>query len=256
MPDTDTTNEELLTTACEAARAAAEILLPRFGTEVALRTKSTLTDLVSEADLAAEAAIRTVLSERAPDDAVMGEEGQDLPGSSGRRWIVDPLDGTVNYLYGIPMWCVSVACEGRVGVVLDPVRDELFTAVVGAGARLNGEVLGTDDLDDLGLALVATGFGYDSERRALQADVASRVLPRVRDLRRAGAAALDLAWCAAGRLDAYWERGVNPWDVAAGELLCAEAGRVVRRLEPTGTLPWGTLAAPPGVADELHALVA
>jgi len=249
------TTDELLDIAVEAARAAAAILLPRFGSEVASATKSTVTDVVSEADLAAERAIRAVLAARAPDDAVLGEEGDDTAGSSGRRWIVDPLDGTVNYLYGLPMWCVSVACEGVVGVVLDPVRDEQFTAVAGGGAWLNGTELRPPDVDALGLALVATGFGYDAERRALQAEVAARVLPRVRDLRRGGAAALDLAWCAAGRVDAYWERGVNPWDVAAGELLCAEAGRTVTRLDPVDALPWGVLAAPPGVAAELCSIV-
>lgn len=256
MPQADVTTDELLDVARAAASAAAEILLPRFGTEVVSATKSTVTDVVSEADLAAESAIRALLAARLPDDAILGEEGEDTEGTSGRRWIVDPLDGTVNYLYGLPMWCVSVACEGQVGVVLDPVRDELFSAVAGGGAWLNGERLAPPDVDDLGMALVATGFGYDAERRTLQAEVASRVLPRVRDLRRAGAAALDLAWCAAGRVDAYWERGVNPWDIAAGELLCAEAGRTVRRLEPAGPLPWGILAAPSAVANELQSLVA
>ena len=250
------TDEELLDVAVEAARAAGAVLLPRFGSETALATKSTRTDLVSAADLDAEAAIRAVLSVRVPDDAVVGEEGEDAAGTTGRRWIVDPLDGTVNFLYGIPMWAVSIACEDRVGVVFDPVRDELFCAIAGQGARLGDAPLGPGDVDDLGLALVATGFGYDAERRALQAAVAARVLPQVRDVRRAGAAALDLAWCAAGRLDAYWERGVNPWDVAAGELICREAGRTVRRLDPAAPLPWGTLAAAPGIADALAALVA
>jgi myo-inositol-1(or 4)-monophosphatase len=249
-------HDRLLEVAVEAARAAGAILLPRFGSEKVLATKSTDTDLVSEADLAAERAIRELLAERFPEDAVMGEEGDDTPGSSGRRWIVDPLDGTVNYLYGIPMWCVSVACEDLVGVIFDPVRGELFTAVAGEGAQLNGAPLAPGVPDGLGQALVATGFGYAKERRVLQAEVAARVLPEVRDIRRAGAAALDLAWCAAGRVDAYWERGVNPWDVAAGELICREAGRDVRRLEPSGDLPWGTLVAPPQIADELFGLVA
>ena len=219
--------------AIEAARAAAAVLLPRFGSERAIASKSTATDLVSAADIEAEQAIRAVLAARVPGDAVVGEEGDATEGTSGRRWIVDPLDGTINYLYGLPMWCVSVACEGEAGVVYDPVRDELFSAVVGEGAFLNGERLSPGAPDGLGHALVATGFGYDARRRELQAAVVSGVLPYVRDIRRAGAAALDLAWCAAGRLDAYWERGVNEWDVAAGELICREAGRTAERLEPS-----------------------
>ncbi|MEI2700843.1 MAG: inositol monophosphatase family protein [Baekduia sp.] len=252
---TDPDGRALLDVAVAAAEAAAAVLLPRFGSETALATKSTRTDVVSAADLEAEAAIRAVLSERAPDDAVLGEEGDDRSGTSGRRWVVDPLDGTVNYLYGIPMWAVSVACEGVAGIVLDPVRGEAFTAIAGEGAWLNGAPLTPSDVTDLGMALTATGFGYDSGRRELQAAVAARALPRVRDLRRAGAAALDLAWCAAGRLDAYWERGVNPWDVAAGELICREAGRTVVRLDEAPPLPWGVLAAAPGVAGELLSLV-
>jgi len=250
------TPEDALDIAREAARAAGALLLPRFGSERALGTKSSDTDVVSEADLAGERAIREVLARRAPDDAVMGEEGDDEPGTSGRRWIVDPIDGTVNFLYGIPMWCVSVACEGIAGVVFDPVRDELFATVAGGPATLNGSELHVTPPTELGQTLVATGFGYEARRRALQGEVVARVLPRARDIRRAGAAALDLAWCAAGRVDAYWERGVKDWDIAAGELLCAAVGLHVERLAPSGDLPWGVLVAPPAVAGELRALVA
>jgi myo-inositol-1(or 4)-monophosphatase len=247
---------ELLDIATEAARTAGALLLERFGTERVLATKSTPTDVVSEADLAAERAIRAVLARRAPDDAIMGEEGEDTAGTSGRRWIVDPLDGTVNYLYGLPLWCVSIACEGEAAVVYDPVRDELFAAAADGPATLNGRELRPGAPATLDQALVATGFGYDPARRVLQADVAARVLPRARDIRRGGAAALDLAWVAAGRLDAYYERGVNAWDVAAGELICARAGRHVQRLDPAGELPWGVLAAPQAIAGELLGLVA
>jgi myo-inositol-1(or 4)-monophosphatase len=248
--------DELLDIATEAARTAGALLLARFGTERVLKTTSTPTDVVSEADLAAERAIRDILTRRAPDDAVMGEEGEDVAGTSGRRWIVDPLDGTVNFLYGLPLWAVSVACEGRAGVVFDPVRDELFTASADGPARLNGRELTVAGPTTLSQALVATGFGYDPARRILQAEVVSRVLPRARDIRRGGSAALDLAWVAAGRLDAYYERGINPWDVAAGQLICERAGLVVERLDPVGQLPWGVLAAPPAVAGELRDLVA
>jgi myo-inositol-1(or 4)-monophosphatase len=252
------TTDDLLDIATEAARTAGALLLERFGTERVLRTKSTPTDVVSEADLAAERAIREILARRAPDDAVMGEEGEDVGGTTGRRWIVDPLDGTVNFLYGFPMWCVSVACEGLAGVVYDAVRDELFAATAEGPATLNGREL--DEIrppapTELSQALVATGFGYDPARRVLQAEVVSRVLPRARDIRRGGSAALDLAWAAAGRLDAYYERGINPWDVAAGELICARAGLHVQRLDAVGQLPWGVLAVPPALAGELCELV-
>jgi myo-inositol-1(or 4)-monophosphatase len=248
-------NAELLDVAVECARTAGGLLKERFGSEQVLRTKSTSTDVVSAADLAAEAAIREILARRAPDDAIMGEEGDDTPGTSGRRWVVDPLDGTVNFLYGLPQWCVSVACEGLAAAIYDPVLDELFTATADGPAQLNGHDLRPAPPADLGHALVATGFGYDAQRRALQAEVVTRVLPVARDVRRGGSAALDLAWVAAGRLDAYYERGLNLWDIAAGELICARAGLVVERLAPADPLPWGVLAVHAGIADNLRAIV-
>jgi myo-inositol-1(or 4)-monophosphatase len=249
--------QELLEVAVRAARGAGDVLVEHFRAldRLSVRTKSTATDPVSEADVAAERAIRDMLADARPDDAIVGEEGDDVAGTTGRRWIVDPLDGTVNYLYGIPMWCVSVACEGVAAVILDAVRGECFTATAGGPARLGARELRRADGGELGHALVATGFGYDSDRRALQADVLTRVLPRVRDVRRGGSAALDLAWVAAGRIDAYFERGVKPWDTAAGELLCARAGLRVERLEPAGALPAGVLAAPPAIAEALLELV-
>ena len=148
--------------------------------------------------------------------------------------MVDPLDGTVNYLYGVPQWCVSIAVESAertlAAVVYDPLRDEAFCAVADGEATVDGEPLTGSGCDDVGRALVATGFGYESDVRRRQAAVVARVLPAVRDIRRAGSAALDLAWVAAGRLDAYYERGVKPWDVAAGLLVCERAGLGVRRL--------------------------
>lgn len=252
--------DELLDVAVQAARTAGGLLLARFGAldELTVDTKSTSTDPVSEADREAEDAIRAVLADRRPDDAIMGEEGEDTPGTSGLRWIVDPLDGTVNFLYGIPMWCVSVACEGRVGVVHDPVRGETFTVVAGERPCLDGVPLAPRSAPTLGLAgtLVATGFGYDAAVRAAQADVVREVVPRVRDVRRAGSAALDLAWCAAGRVDAYYERGVQAWDIAAGTLLCEGAGLSVHTLAADGILPAGVLAAPAEVAGALLELVA
>ena len=189
--------------------------------------------MVSDADRDAEAAIQEILLGERPDDGLLGEEGAHSDGgSSGRRWVVDPLDGTTNFLYGLPAWAVSVALEdadgGAVGAVHDPVRDELFTAARGEGARLNGEPIRVTEPDGLGAALVATGFGYDAERRRTQAERLVAVLPHVRDIRRAGAAALDLCWVAAGRLDGYYERGLQPWDWAAGSILVTEAGGALR----------------------------
>jgi myo-inositol-1(or 4)-monophosphatase len=173
--------------------------------------------------------------------------------------VVDPLDGTINFLYGIPAFAVSVACEyaGRplAGVVLDPIRDECFAATATSAATLNEEPIEGSGRDDLSQAMVATGFGYDSLVRTRQAEVVTRVLPRVRDIRRVGAAALDLAWCACGRFDAYYERGVHAWDVAAGTLIAARAGLEVRDLAATDEDSAGVVAAPPGLIDELFALV-
>lgn len=255
---------ELLEVAIEAARAAADELLPRFGARArGVHTKSTPTDPVSEADVAAEHAVRRVLKDRRPGDAVLGEEGGasgGVAGETGLRWVVDPLDGTVNFLFGIPAFAVSVACEhgeGPVaGVVLDPVREECFTATSSSAATLNGSPIHASERDDLSHALVATGFGYDARVRERQAAVVSRLLPRVRDIRRVGAAALDLAWAACGRFDAYYERGVQPWDVAAGKLIAARAGLAVRVLPASGEDAAGVLVAPPAIADALFELVA
>ena len=220
-------------------------------------SKTSSTDMVSDADHAAEEAIVGLLGSERPRDGLLGEEGASVDGESGRRWVVDPLDGTTNFLYGIPQWAVSIALEDEagsaVGVVLNPVTDELFRATRGGGAELNREPIRVREGATLERSLLATGFGYDAERRRVQAAAAARVIPRVRDIRRAGAAALDLAWLAAGRLDGYWERGLKPWDWAAGRLLVAEAGGSVAELEGE---PYGLAAASPSLLPELVALVA
>jgi myo-inositol-1(or 4)-monophosphatase len=250
---------ELLAIAVEAAEASAAVLVERHrdaGGPRGVAAKSTPTDLVSEADLHAERAIRAVLHRRRPDDSILGEEGDDVTGTTGLRWVVDPLDGTVNYLFGIPHWCVSVACEGRVGVVLDPLREERFEVIAGEPATVNGEPVAASVREDLRTAVVATGFAYDAGVRARQAEVAAQVIPRVADIRRLGSAALDLAWTAAGRYDAYFERGMSEWDVAAGAMLCAAVGLEVRDLPAQDGLPRGVLVAVPALADELFALIA
>jgi myo-inositol-1(or 4)-monophosphatase len=210
--------------------------------------KSSSTDMVSAADRDAEALIRKALTTARPEDGLLGEEGSHRESASGRHWIVDPLDGTTNFLYGFPVWAVSIALDGELGVVYDPVRDELFAASRGSGAMLNGAPIRVGAPPPLSTALLATGFGYDADRRGKQGAVIARVLPRIRDLRRAGAAALDLCWLAAGRLDGYYERGLGAWDWAAARLVAEEAGLAVVDLEPD---PHGLAAAHPSLLPEL-----
>lgn len=241
-----------------AARLGGDLLLERFhGPLKGVESKSTVTDLVSEADTASEAAIKDLLASERPDDGLLAEEGSAHQSASGRRWVVDPLDGTVNYLYRLPAWCVSVALEDEEGsmvaVVLDPLRDELFSAERGKGARLNGDQIRVSGEERPERALIATGFSYSAELRAVQAEVVSRVLPEFRDIRRAGAAALDLSYLAAGRHDGYYERGLKPWDWAAARLLVTEAGGAVAELPGE---PAGLAAASPGLLPRLLELVA
>jgi myo-inositol-1(or 4)-monophosphatase len=256
------TQDGLLAIAHEAARAAAEELTSRFGqAQAGVRTKTGPTDLVSDADLAAERAIRAVLAARRPRDSVLGEEEGASRGDGALRWVVDPLDGTINFLFGIPQFAVSVACEDEsgalAGVVLDPIRDECFAATRSSvGATLNGAPISGSARDDLSTAMVATGFGYDAATRVRQAAVVARLLPAVRDIRRLGAAALDLCWAACGRFDAYYERGLNPWDMSAGALVAARAGLEVRTLPATDCDPAGVAIAPAALIDGLCALVA
>lgn len=240
------------------ARTAGEVLMSYYGRPPeGLASKSSETDLVSDADREAERAVRELLEAERPDDGLLAEEGSGSAGASGRRWIVDPLDGTINFLYGFPAWAVSVALEDAdglaVGVVHSPVHTETFFAVRGEGARMNGRPLHVRERRDLEGAMVATGFSYEAERRAEQAEVIRRLLPSARDIRRAGAAALDLAWVAAGRIDAFYERGLHAWDCAAGDLLVREAGGAVADLE--GDPPGLIAAATPELLDELAALV-
>jgi myo-inositol-1(or 4)-monophosphatase len=239
--------------ATSLARDAGALLLTRFGEAAReVDVKSSSTDMVSAADRDAEALIRRALREARPEDGLLGEEGSQRESESGRVWIVDPLDGTTNFLYGFPQWAVSIALQGSVGVVFDPVRGELFAAARGSGATLNGQPLRLDPPPPLATALVATGFGYDAERRHKQGAVVARVLPRIRDLRRAGAAALDLCWLAAGRLDAYYERGLNAWDWAAARIIVEEAGGAVADLDRE---PHGLAAAHPDLLPSLLKLL-
>jgi myo-inositol-1(or 4)-monophosphatase len=244
--------DSLLELAVDAARAAGMLLLERFGTApTGVSSKSSPTDPVSDADRDAETLIEELIGSRRPGDGIVAEEGPGNQSGAELTWVIDPLDGTVNFLFGIAMWGVSIAVEdpqGAVaGVVFDPNRDELFSAVRGRGAHLNGKQIHVSSRTDLSHALVGTGFAYDPRARSIQAEVVSRVLPEVRDIRRAGSAALDLAAVACGRLDAFYESPMEWWDRAAGVLLVREAGGVVSEL----TAP---LQLSPGVVAGNHAL--
>jgi myo-inositol-1(or 4)-monophosphatase len=241
-----------------AARAAGEVLLSYYGRPPeGVDAKSSETDLVSDADREAERVIRELLEGERPRDGLIAEEGSRSESESGRRWVVDPLDGTVNFLYGFPAWGVSIALEDgdglALGVVFDPVRPELFVAVRGEGATLDGRPIHVSGRTELAQAMVATGFSYESEQRAGQAEQLKTILPRVRDIRRAGAAALDLCQVASGRVDAFYERGLKRWDEAAGRLMIEEAGGVVAELagEPAGLVAAGS----PELLSELYELV-
>ncbi|MDA0567090.1 inositol monophosphatase [Streptomonospora sp. S1-112] len=239
----------------EAGRVAAE---GQAGIDV-LATKSTPTDVVTEMDRAVEELIRKRVLAQRPDDSVLGEEGAEETGGSGVRWVVDPIDGTVNYLYGREDWAVCIAVEHAgetvAAVVAAPVRGDLYTATLGGGAYCNGERLRVADPVPLEMALVATGFGYSARRRAQQAEVLRTVLPRVRDIRRGGSAAVDLCGVARGRTNAYYERGLNPWDWGAAALIAQEAGARVGGLHGAPPNPDLTIAAPPGLFEELHDLL-
>jgi myo-inositol-1(or 4)-monophosphatase len=243
----------------EVAAEAGRLLLHDRPRHMHVGTKSTPTDVVTEMDTRAEALLVSRIRAERPDDGVLGEEGSSDLGRSGVRWVIDPVDGTVNYLYELPVWAVSVAVEVdgvvQVGVVEAPALGERFVAVRGAGAIRNGEPVHASSCTELDQALVATGFGYDAGRRAHQAAVVAAVLPVVRDIRRLGASSLDLCGVACGRVDGYFERGLQPWDLAAGTLVATEAGAVVGGLRGRPASGELVVAAAPGVFDALHDLL-
>ena len=249
----------LLPLAVDLARAAGALALRmRDGIEQEA-TKSSPTDVVTAADRAVEQLLVEGIRAARPDDGLLGEEGAGRAGTSGLRWVVDPVDGTVNYLYGIPQWAVSIGVEDAegtvVGVVLDPAKDELWTAVRGGGAQLDGRPLRCSSVTALDQALVGTGFGYDARRRVAQARLLPTLLAQVRDVRRIGAGALDLCAVGAGRLDAYYEQATQPWDRSAGGLVATEAGARVTGLRGREASEDLVLAAAPGVWQQLHDLL-
>lgn len=260
---TDDVSYAALLALAESAAREAGALLQRMQADVrgirGIETKSSATDMVSDADRASERLIVERILAARPDDAVLGEEGGERAGSSGVRWVIDPLDGTTNYLYGVPAYAVSIGVEVEgvavAGVVYDVARGETFTASLGGGAFRDGGAIAVSRLGELATALVATGFNYDARERARQGTVLAGVLPRVRDIRRGGAAAIDLCWVACGRVDAYFERGTQPWDYTAGALIVREAGGATSGLDGGTIGPASVVAASPALLGPLCALL-
>lgn len=259
---------ELVVLATRAARRAGDLIRDERPAELEVtRIKSSPTDVVTVMDERSERLLRDLLLGERSDDGLLGEEGDDVRGTSGITWVVDPIDGTVNYLYGIPAYAVSVAAvvgdprdpaghQTLAGCVHNPVSGETFTATRGGGAFLDGRRLAASRQNELSLALLATGFGYDVGRRRRQAEILAALLPVVRDVRRVGSAALDLCQVACARVDAYYERGLKPWDLAAGALVAREAGALVTGL---GDAPAGealVVAAGPALHAALQAVLA
>ncbi|MER5949950.1 inositol monophosphatase family protein [Streptomyces sp. NPDC001904] len=248
---------ELLDVALEAAARAGVFLREGRPADLGVAaTKTSAVDVVTEMDIASEKLITDFLAECRPDDGVLGEEGAASEGTSGVEWVIDPIDGTVNYLYGRPEWSVSIAArkdgETLVGVVAAPMRGETYRAVLGGGAFVNDEPVRVRVAPPFEQALVGTGFGYLAQRRAHQAEVVRELVPRVRDIRRGGSAAIDLCDVALGRLDAYYERGLNPWDFAAGDLIAREAGARTGGRPGDALSSELTIAAPPGLFEALQ----
>jgi myo-inositol-1(or 4)-monophosphatase len=248
-------------------RQAASLLLDGLDRErTSVTTKSSGTDMVTEIDRASEQLIVDALLTARPDDGILGEEGAARPGTSGIRWVIDPLDGTTNYLYRHPGFSVSIAAEridpsvvddgvqrGELlaGVVIDPLLDDVFRAATGHGSTRNGRTIRCSPEEDLGQALLATGFSYDRERRARQAGVVAGLIGQVSDIRRVGSAALDLCSVACGRVDAYAELGLAPWDMAAGTLIAREGGALVQNLHGGAPSGLSVVAAPPALMAPL-----
>ena len=260
-PDRPANQHELLALAASVAREAG--VMVRVGRSrgiVETDTKSSATDMVTEFDRASERLIVGRILDARPDDGLVGEEGASTPGTSGVTWLIDPIDGTTNFLYGLPGYAVSIAAttaDGALaGAVYIPATDELFTATAGGGAFLDGAPIRCGTTADLSHALITTGFSYISERRVAQGRRIAAILPLVRDIRRLGAAAPDLCYVACGRIDAYFEQHLGPWDLAAGALIAGEAGCRLGGYDGSPVTPAAVLAANPALFDTMVQLLA
>jgi myo-inositol-1(or 4)-monophosphatase len=250
---------ELLFLASDLALQAARIHREGLRSALSVETKSSPTDLVSQIDKEAERLIVERLGAERPDDALLAEEGSLMTGTSGVRWVIDPLDGTTNYIYGYPAYAASLAVEidgeAGVGVVLDSSSGRLYRAVAGHGAVCNDRPIHAREQTDLSRALVATGFSYDAGQRERQGAAVAAVLGRIRDIRRGGTAALDLCHIAAGEVDAYWELDLSPWDYAAGALIAREAGAAVELAAAAHGRGPAVVAAHPALLPAFHELL-
>ena len=242
-----------------AQQAGAMILQARRQGLVSADTKSTSTDLVTEHDRASERLIVGELTRLRPTDGIIGEEGSSIAGSSGVDWLIDPIDGTTNYFYNLTGYAVSIAASAGghtlAGAVYIPVTGELFSAAKGHGATLNGQVIGCSNTAQLDQALLATGFSYQSKKRVQHAKRLVHLIGEIRDIRRFGAAAPDLCYVAAGRVDAYFEENLGPWDLAAGELIAREAGCISGDLNGARARPEQVLVANPVLFEPLRLLI-
>jgi myo-inositol-1(or 4)-monophosphatase len=248
---------ELERIASRTARAAAELVTRGYGRPRAVGRKSSPTDIVTQTDLSAEELVRRHLLEATPEAGILGEEGGEVAPGARLQWVIDPLDGTINFLYGVPLFAVSIAAavDGEVvaGAVVDVLRGELFSAHSGGGARCDGRPIAVSTCASLPQALVTTGFSYLADLREIQGEVAHRLLSRARDLRCFGSAALELCWVACARLDGYYQHGTEIWDRAAGALIAEEAGA---RIElPCPENEELVVAAAPGIFEDLRAAV-
>ncbi len=253
-------SSELLGLAIEVAREAATLVRDRRAAGVTVAaTKSSIVDVVTEADQASEALIRDRLLAARPGDGFLGEEGSNDAGESGVRWVVDPIDGTVNYLYGLPQYAVSIAAQvdGRsvAGVVLNAATGTTYTATAGGGAFRDGTPLRVRPVPPLEESLFLTGFSYSPDTRRVQAEALARMLPRVRDIRRLGSCALDLCHVAEGLVDGYVEEGVAEWDHAAASLIAVEAGATFELTTGSHGRP-AIVCSPADGFDRFRALVA
>jgi myo-inositol-1(or 4)-monophosphatase len=255
-PHDDWTNEQLVELATRIALSAGELIREGLNRPRVLDTKSSGTDLVTEMDKAAEELIVSMIHAERPDDGLLGEEGTSQPGSSGVRWVIDPIDGTTNYVYRHPFFSVSIGVERNgvtvAGAVAIPMLNEIYTATLHGGAFRNGERIGVSSETAVSKALVGTGFAYMPQFRAIQGERVSRLLPQIREIRRGGSAAIDLCFVADGRLDAYYEDGLNPWDECAGLLIAQEAGARFARIPLNREV---LVVGCPGTFDQLIALL-
>lgn len=252
--------DELLLVASELARAAGDMALA--GRKAGLRnvqTKSTATDMVTEFDRASEKLIVEGMRERRPLDTIVGEEGASVAGTSGITWYIDPIDGTTNFLYDLPAWAISIGAEDvhgpLAGVVYIPSLGEMFTATRGGGAFLNGLQIHCNTISEVSQALVCTGFSYSADQRTKQAKRVAQFIHQIRDIRRAGAAAIDLCFVACGRIDAYFEENLHQWDIAAGILIAHEAGCRSGDFNGNTPRPAEILTSAPAIFDQLSQLI-